>query len=128
MVKIRGREKYPIYYGAKPRVLGIAYDLRNTMTEAEKALWKNLRNRQIMGFRFRRQHPINDFVVDFFCYEAKLVIELDGEVHDDISQKERDQERSKVLNGLGLNVIRFRNEEVLNNLDEVVSKITNNLP
>jgi very-short-patch-repair endonuclease len=127
MVKLKGREEYPIYFGAKPRLLGIAYDLRKAMTEPEKVLWKKLRNRKIMGYRFRRQHPINDFVVDYFCYEAKLVIELDGAVHDGISQEERDQERSKVLNSFGLNVIRFRNEEILNNLDIVMLKISEQL-
>ena len=128
MVKLKGREEYPIYYGAKPAILGIAYDLRNRMTGAEKVLWEKLRNRQIKGFRFRRQHPINEFVVDFFCYEAKLIIELDGEAHDNPFQAERDEERTNMLKNMGLKEIRFRNEEVFNNLDEVVSKITKNLP
>jgi very-short-patch-repair endonuclease len=128
MVKLKGREEYPIYYGAKPELLGIAYDLRRTMTEAERALWEKLRNRQVKGYRFRRQHPISEFVVDFFCYEAKLIIELDGEVHNDPFQRERDNERTKMLKSMGLDEIRFRNEEVLTNLEEVVSKILKNLP
>ena len=127
MVKLRGREEYPIYYGAKPEILGIAYDLRNRMTEVEKVLWKKLRNRQLNGFRFRRQHPIGDFVADFFCYTAKLVIELDGEAHDNSFQKERDLERTKILNNMGLREIRFRNEDVLNNIDLVLSKIAEEL-
>ena len=123
MVKLKGREEYPIYYGAKPELLGIAYDLRNSMTEAEKVLWKQLRNRQVKGFRFRRQHPVGEFVVDFFCYEAKLVIELDGEAHDNSFQKERDLERTKILKSMGLREIRFKNEEVLNDPEDVVSRI-----
>jgi len=128
MVKLKGREEYPIYYGAKPELLGIAYDLRRAMTEAEKALWEKLRNRQLKGYRFRRQHPVREFVVDFFCYEAKLIIELDGEVHDNPFQAERDIERTKMLKNMGLKEIRFKNEEVFKNLDEVISKITENLP
>ena len=127
MVKIKGREEYPIYYGAKPVLLGIAYDLRKSMTEAEELLWKKLRNRQVKGYRFRRQHPVGEFVVDFFCYEAKVIIELDGEIHNDPYQMERDKERTKILESLGLKEIRFRNDEVFNNPDEVVSKIADNL-
>lgn len=127
MVKLRGREEYPFYYGAKPEILGIAYDLRNRMTEVEKVLWKKLRDRQLNGYRFRRQHPIGDFVVDFFCYTAKLVIEIDGEVHDNSFQKERDLERTRILNNMGLREIRFRNEDVLNNIDLVLSKIAEEL-
>jgi len=128
MVKIKGREEYPIYFGATPKILGIAYDLRNGMTEAEKLLWSRLRNRQVKGFKFRRQHPINEFVVDFFCYDAKLVIELDGSVHDDLHQSERDKERTRILNIMGLSEMRFRNEEVINNLEDVIFLIAKNLP
>ncbi len=97
------------------------------MTEAEKLLWRKLRNRQVKGYRFRRQHPIRDFVVDFFCYDAKLIVELDGDVHNDPFQMERDKERTKVLKDLGLTEIRFSNDEVFNNPDEVVSKIADHL-
>ena len=127
MVKLKGREEYPIYFGAKPEMLGIAYDLRNKMTDAEKALWKKLRNRQVKGYRFRRQHPIGVFVVDFFSYEARLVIELDGEAHDDFYQKERDTQRTAILQSLGLKELRFRNQEVIDNLDDVVSQIADKL-
>jgi very-short-patch-repair endonuclease len=127
MVKLKGREEYPIYFGAKPEMLGIAYDLRNKMTDAEKALWKKLRNRQVKGYRFRRQHPIGEFVVDFFCYEAKLVIELDGESHDNSFQIERDKERTTILKSLGLIEIRFRNEEVMKNIEDVIYKISAHL-
>jgi very-short-patch-repair endonuclease len=127
MVKLKGRENYPIYFGAKPKHLGFAYDLRNSMTDAEKALWERLRKRQLAGFRFRRQHPVNEFIVDFFCYEKNLVIELDGGVHDDNYQMERDNERSIILNRLGLKVLRFRNEEIFNDIDSVLNSITQNL-
>jgi very-short-patch-repair endonuclease len=127
MVKIKGREEYPIYYGATTKILGIAYDLRYSMTESEKTLWKKLRNKQVKGYRFRRQHPIGEFVVDFFCYEAKLIIELDGEAHDNPFQMERDLERTKILKSLGLKEIRFKNEEVLTHIENVISTIAENL-
>jgi very-short-patch-repair endonuclease len=82
MVKLQGRKKYPIYFGASPKMLKIAGDLRKLMTPAEKILWEHLRNKQLLGFRFRRHHPIGELVVDFFCYERMLAIEIDGAVHD----------------------------------------------
>ena len=128
MVKFRGRENYPFYYGATPKILGYAYDLRNSMTDAELILWKRLRRKQLSGYRFRRQHPVNEFIVDFFCPDAQLVIEIDGEVHDDPSQNERDLERTRMLNRFGLKELRFRNEEVITDIDSVLKKIANALP
>jgi very-short-patch-repair endonuclease len=123
MVKLGGQEDYPIYFGAGPELLRIAGDLRKSMTPAEKVLWKRLRNRQVNGFRFRRQHPIKDFIVDFFCYDAMLVIEVDGEVHDDSYQSERDEQRTLILKKLGIKELRFANKEVINQTDEVIHKI-----
>lgn len=127
MVKLRGKEEYPFYYGAKPELLRIAADLRKNMTPAEKALWEKLRNRKLAGFRFRRQHPIHIVVVDFFCYDALLVIEVDGEVHDTSYQKERDVERTKMLNGFGLREMRFENSEVIKDIESVLKKIEKEL-
>ena len=123
MVKLGGQEDYPIYFGAGPEILRIAGELRKSMTPAEKILWKRLRNRQVRGFRFRRQHPIKDFSVDFFCYDAMLVIEIDGTVHDEVSQAERDEQRTLILKRLGINEIRFTNDEVINQIDKVIIKI-----
>lgn len=123
MVKIRGREAYPFYFGATPATLRIAADLRANMTRAEKVLWESVRNKKCCRLRFRRQHPIGDFIVDFFCYEAMLAIELDGEVHNDDYQKERDYERTKIINELGIDVIRFKNHEVIENIGEVIQSI-----
>jgi very-short-patch-repair endonuclease len=127
MAKLKGAEEYPFYHGAKPDGLRLAGDLRHNMTRAEKLLWGQLRNRKMNGFRFRRQHPINEFIVDFFCYEAKLVIELDGNVHMDPAQMERDIERTRILNRHGLSVIRFKNEEVEKNMKYVISQINKEL-
>jgi very-short-patch-repair endonuclease len=123
MAKLKGQEDYPIYFGAGPEMLRIAGDLRKSMTPAEKVLWERLRNRQIKGLRFRRQHPIKDFVVDFFCYDALLVIEVDGTVHDETSQKERDEQRTIILKKLGLKEIRFTNTEVINHTDQIIKRI-----
>jgi very-short-patch-repair endonuclease len=127
MVKFKGRKDYPFYYGAKPEILGYAYDLRNSMTPAECLLWQRLRRKQLSGYRFRRQHPVNEFIVDFFCPDAQMVIEIDGEVHDDPSQKERDLERTRILNRFGLKVLRFSNAEVIGDIDSVLEKIANAL-
>ncbi len=127
MAKLRGQEDYPIYFGAGPELIRIAGDLRKSMTQAEKVLWERLRNRQINGFRFRRQHPIKDFVVDFFCYDTMLVIEVDGSVHNDLSQKERDEQRTLILKRLGIHEIRFTNDEGNNRTDQVINKIEKEL-
>ena len=123
MAILRGKEAYSFYFGAKPEILRIAAELRKNMTPAEKVLWERIRNRQVSGYRFRRQHPIYEMVVDFFCYEAMLVIEVDGSVHEDSYQAERDVERTKILDGFGLKEIRFKNAEVMNNIDDVIRQI-----
>ncbi len=123
MAKLSGREEYPFYFGAKPKLLRIASELRHSTTEAEKNLWKQIRNRKLMGYRFRRQHPINEVVVDFFCFEAMLAIELDGSVHNDAYQKERDKERTDILKRFGIKVIRFENEQVKTNIGLVLDLI-----
>jgi very-short-patch-repair endonuclease len=70
-----------MYYNAKSDTISLAKLLRNSMTESEKLLWERLKGKQIMNSRFRRQHPINIFIADFYCHEIKLVIEVDGSIH-----------------------------------------------
>ena len=123
MAKFGGHEDYPIYFGAGPELLRIAGDLRKSMTLSEKVLWERLRKRQVNGFHFRRQHPIKDFIVDFFYYEAMLVIEVDGSVLYEIKQSERDEQRTMILNRFGIKEIRFTNDEVINQTDQVLKKI-----
>ncbi|NIM93010.1 MAG: DUF559 domain-containing protein [Anaerolineales bacterium] len=88
-----------------------ARTLRKEQTKAEEILWFVLRNRNLCGWKFRRQHPIGPFIVDFFCLEAKLVVEVDGDTH--VGQEEYDERRTEWLNGQGYRVIRFTNREVL---------------
>ena len=99
-------------------------ELRQESTEAEKLLWKELRNKKLNGLKFGRQHPIDKFIVDFYCHERKLVIELDGNIHDKIVNKEYDDARTALLAGLNIFVLRFRNEQVIDNLKEVIQKIS----
>jgi very-short-patch-repair endonuclease len=123
MVKIRGAEDYPFYFGAKAETLRLAGELRHAMTKSEKLLWQELRNRKLESLRFRPQHPLNEFIVDFFCYEAMIAIEIDGSVHDDSFQAERDDGRTQIINEFGIDVIRFSNDEVETDLNGVINRI-----
>jgi len=111
------------FYGAPPEIFRISKELRNNTTEAEKELWKHLKSKQIKGYHFRRQHPIHRFIADFFCYKCKLVIKLDGRIHNEITVKERDIEREKIIKEFGIKVIRFSNEQVFNEIDKVLYQI-----
>ena len=99
-------------------------ELRQESTEAEKLLWAELRNKKLNGLKFRRQHPIDKFVADFYCHEKKIVIELDGSIHDEKINKEYDEARTAMLAGLNVIVLRFKNEDITNNLKEVLKKIS----
>ncbi|HEX4260428.1 MAG TPA: endonuclease domain-containing protein [Acetobacteraceae bacterium] len=94
--------------------------MRREATPAERALWRGLQARRLGGLKFRRQVPIGPFVVDFYCPEAKLVIEVDGETHADPSA---DADRTAFLEARGMGVIRFWNNEVLGNLEGVLEGI-----
>ena len=88
-----------------------ARSLRKRMTDAELRLWQHLRGRQLFGYKFRRQHPVGPFVVDFACLEAGLVVEVDGGQH--LDERAKDEARSRVLEAHGFRVVRFWNDEVL---------------
>jgi very-short-patch-repair endonuclease len=100
-----------------------ARELRQKMTLAEHALWQRLRSGRNRGLKFRRQQIIEGFIVDFFCHESKLVIEVDGDIHETQKQKEIDKHRMKVFAARGLQEIRFRNSEVMDEIDRVVELI-----
>jgi adenine-specific DNA-methyltransferase len=96
-----------------------AKELRKNSTDAERALWRVLRSRQLSGHKFRRQQPLGPFVVDFVCLEARLVVEIDGGQHGEDRQLAYDSRRTVWLQNQNFRVLRFWNHEVLNQLDSV---------
>ena len=98
-------------------------DLRNNMTDAEQLLWQRLRRKQILGLQFYSQKPILNFIVDFYCPSANLVIECDGGQHYTAEGLEADRARDQALAQLGLNVLRFDNRQILTETDAVVDQI-----
>jgi leucyl-tRNA synthetase len=108
-------------YLAKQVKIYAARELRRRQTEAERILWKELRSKKFDGIKFRRQYIIKGFIVDVYCPSRKLAIELDGAIH--LNQKEADKERQEILEYMGVRVLRFKNEEVIADRDRVLSKI-----
>ena len=113
-----------LHKGATGKLYEYGKDLRQTSTKAEDVLWQHLRNKKLDGLKFRRQHPLDNFIADFYCNEKKLVIELDGSVHDEKEIQQYDKARTNDLKELGVLVIRFRNEEIIKNIDKVLEKIS----
>ena len=103
------------------RLTGVAKLLRREMTDAERVLWREVRAHRFSGFKFKRQEPLGAYVVDFICYEARLIIELDGGHH--ASQQQADAERTRWLESSGFRVIRFWNNDVLSNVTGVMQEI-----
>lgn len=109
------------------KILDYAQELRNNTTNAEKFLWYFLKNRQMLGVKFRRQAPIGDYIVDFISFEEKIIIELDGGQHNENKAISYDNERTKFLNSLGYRVLRFWDNEVFKNISDVLETIYNNI-
>ena len=105
------------------RLKGLSQALRSNMTAPEKAIWQRLRKKQLLGVQFYRQKPIAGYIVDFYCATANLVIELDGSQHFEPQHQANDIERDKVLQSLGLRVLRFDNRQVLLEIDNVITAI-----
>jgi very-short-patch-repair endonuclease len=105
-------------------VVSLAKDLRQKQTQAEELLWEQLRNNKLNGYKFYRQCPIGRYIADFYCAELRLVIELDGGVHDGDKQKRYDALRQKEIESRKLIVLRFRNELVLEDMGEVLKTIS----
>src|ERR1700676_2344433 len=102
-----------------------AREVRHEQTNAERVLWNVLRNRQVLNLKFRRQHPIGNYIADFCCIEKGLIIELDGSQH--LERVAQDEERTRWLNSQGFHVLRFWNEDVLLGIESVVEKIRNHI-
>ena len=123
MVRLNDSFEYDFYFGASAETKAQAAELRKNMTYAEKVLWQQLRNRNLSNLKFRRQHPVSIFILDFYCHEKRLAIEVDGGIHNQIDQKEWDENRTYELNELGIKVLRFTNEDVINRTKEVIKLI-----
>ena len=111
-----------IRYHNKKSLNQIRKDLRNGATEAEQFLWEHLKGAKT-GRKFRRQHSVANYVLDFYCPSERIAIELDGEVHLEKEQKEKDIERDENLQQMEIKVLRFKNQEVFSDLDKVLKKI-----
>jgi acetylglutamate kinase len=111
-----------MFYGATKLIFEKAEELRNRMTEAEEILWNAIKINDF-HLKFRRQHPISLYVADFYCHAVKLVIELDGDYHENEEVKRNDQVRENNIKDFGITVLRFKNEEVTNSLETVLQKI-----
>ena len=105
------------------RLSPIAHEMRHASTPAEEALWQHLRNRQLDGVKFRRQHAVEGYIVDFIAIEHRLIVEVDGEVHTQPEQQEWDQERQRVLEEKGFRILRFRNQQVFDDIGAVTDAI-----
>ena len=109
-----------------PKLVERAKELRKNMTKAERKLWYEYLNN--FQYRVHRQRPIDQFIVDFYCPELKLVIEIDGDIHNSEDAQNYDLERTQILSGYGLTVIRFTNQEVLSNFEGVCGVIGSLIP
>jgi very-short-patch-repair endonuclease len=116
--------EFLLHLDASEETFQRASSLRHAMTAAEKLLWDRLKNRKLNGLKFRRQHPIHLYIADFYCHEKRLIVEVDGGIHNKLPVKEHDENRSAELDRLGITVIRFTNEQIIQNIEKVLEQIT----
>lgn len=112
-----------MWKGATPLNFSNAKAHRKNMTNAEKVLWYELKSKKLNGYKFRRQHPIQKYIADFYCHELKLIIEVDGGYHNQIDQKEYDKQRDEMLKFQDVEILRFNNKEVFSNVQYVKHRI-----
>lgn len=117
-----GDAGWNMHYGASPKLFDLAGELRAKMTTAELILWNIIKVNE-WHLKFRRQHPISNYIADFYCHQIKLVIELDGGYHENKEVKIYEAARENEIKKLGINIIRFKNDEVLNHLENVLNKL-----
>jgi len=111
-----------MFYEAVPIIFQRAKELRNRPTDAEQKLWEHLRTHPC-GYKFRRQHPLSNYIVDFYCHAKKIIIEADGSIHNRPDIIINDQEREAVLRSLGLSILRFTNDVILHHTEQVINTI-----
>src|SRR5664280_985788 len=112
-----------MFFGAKAELFSLALQMRMNPTEPERVMWKILRKFRQSGFPFRRQHPIEFYIADFYCHNLRLVIEVDGEIHTEKEIQSHDEGRTGELERFGIKVLRFTNSQILNNSNLVIEKI-----
>lgn len=122
------KKDHPYYHegmwkGAPPENFGRAKSLRENMTPAETLLWKKFQSPPFSQYKFRRQHPVQNYIADFYSHSLRLVVEVDGEYHETSEQINLDKERTEILKFNNLEVIRFTNEQVLNNTFDILKEI-----
>ena len=115
----------PHHQPVSPLHRGYAREMRHEPVPAERIVWSRLRDRRLGGYKFRRQVPLGPFIADFFCAERKLVVELDGDSHD--GREDYDEERTAWLNGEGIRVVRFVNQDMYEQVDAVLEAIRREL-
>ena len=115
-----------MFYKADPLIFSNARILRNNLTPAEQTFWLRLKE-QFPQYKFRRQHPISIYIADFYCHKLKLVIEIDGPIYDSEKAKLNDEKRQKNLENLNLIVIRFTNEQIKNEVENVIKVISSTI-
>ncbi len=115
-------------YHYNPKLKNFSRSLRKNQTEAEKLLWSKIRKKQLKNLQFYRQRIIDNYIVDFYCPKAKLIIELDGSQHYFSATQKKDKARDRNLKAKGFNVLRFSDRDVFSNLDGVLEEIFKNLP
>lgn len=119
----QGEGKHPL----PENLLEFARQLRREQTDAERLLWSLLRDRRLAGLKFRRQHPVEPYIVDFYCHAARLAIELDGGQHNEPDERAKDSKRSAFLEKRGIRILRFWNNDVLQNTEGVLQAIYDTL-
>jgi very-short-patch-repair endonuclease len=112
-----------MFYKANPLLFAKAKEMRNNPTHTEMVLWSYLKTKPF-GYKFRRQHPLGNYIVDFFCYKLKLVIEADGRIHQKEDIRKYDEERDRYIKEKGIFLLRVANDEVKSNLDQVIETIS----
>lgn len=111
-----------MHYATSAEIFRNAKKLRNKLTYAEKMLWSRLSKNQL-GVKFRRQHPIGDYIADYYCNSLKLIIEVDGEYHETNEQVEIDRARDETLSHFGIKTLRIKNDEVINDIESIIESI-----
>jgi len=119
----KNQNKLPLHAGANPKLFTNAKHLRLDATKAEGILWEKLRNRRFLNLKFRRQHPLHAFIVDFYCHELALIVEADGGYHNELEQHKLDKSRTDELENLGFKVVRFTNKNIIDNIEAVLERL-----